>query len=120
MRQTSTITSNHVEKSLSQQIKSIFHKQLGHRIDEIHCNFLDNKLVIVIQEALTKPELLLIKNGHETIAKEVRSSIEEILRPQLKNLIEEVTEIEITQILFASHLDANCVSLIALFVDGDS
>lgn len=120
MCKTPIIKSNDVEQTLSERIKSIFYQQLGHKLDEINCNFLDNKLIIVIKEALTQPELLLIKNGHKTIAQNVRNSIEEILRPQLKKIIEEVTDTEITEILFSTYLDVNYVSLIALFVDNGS
>ena len=114
------IKSNDVEKTLSERIRTVFYQQLGHQLDEINCNFLENKLIIVIKEALTQPELLLIQNGHKTIAKNVRNSIEEILRPQLKQLIEKVTETEVKEILFSTYLDINYVSLIALFVDNDS
>ncbi len=120
MSQSPTIDFTDLETTLSENIKNIFQIQLGHRLNEIHCNFLENKLVIIIKEALTKPELLLIKNGHIAIAKEVRNSIEEILQPQLKKLIEEITELEVTEILFATHLDENCVSLITLFADSHS
>ncbi|MDJ0735681.1 MAG: DUF2294 domain-containing protein [Nostocaceae cyanobacterium] len=106
-----------LEQVLSKQIKSLFYQQLGHQIDEINCNFFDSKLAIVIKNALTKAELLLIQHGHEEIAKKFRNSIEEIIQPELRNLIEEVTGVEITQMLFATHLDANCVSLIVLFDD---
>ncbi|MEM7714704.1 MAG: Na-translocating system protein MpsC family protein [Cyanobacteria bacterium P01_A01_bin.68] len=120
MYQPHTASFTNLEQTLSERIKFIFHQQLGHQFQEIHCNLLENQLVIVIKQALTKPELLLIKNGHESIAKEVRNSIEEILRPQLKKIIEEITEKETTEILFSTHLDSNCLSLIALFVDSNS
>lgn len=115
-----TIESNSLEQTLSEEIKYIFSQQLGHQLDEVNCNFLENKLIIVIKQALTKPELLLIQNGHKTIAKNVRNSIEEILRPQLKKMIEKVTDTEIKEILFSTYLDVNYISLIALFVDNES
>lgn len=120
MYQPDTVSLTNLEQTLSERIKLIFRQQLGHQLQEICFNLLENQLVIVIKQALTKPELLLIKNGHEAIAKEVRNSIEEILRPQLKKVIEEVTEKEITEILFSTHLDSNCLSLIALFVDSSN
>ncbi|MEM6403235.1 MAG: Na-translocating system protein MpsC family protein [Cyanobacteria bacterium P01_D01_bin.116] len=120
MCQPHTVNFANLEQTLSERIKFIFYQQLGHQLQEIQCNLLENKLIIVIKQALTKPELLLIKNGREAIAKEVRNSIEEILRPKLKNIIEEVTENEITEIFFSTHLDSNYLSLIALFVDSNN
>ncbi len=108
---------NVLEQALSERIKGLFHQQLGHKIDEIICNFFDNQLAIVIKNALTKAELLLLQHGHDAIAKKFRHSIEEIIQPELRKLIEEVTEVGITEMLFATHLNANCVSLIVLFGD---
>ena len=120
MSQPPAVTAVNLEQNLSERINFIFHQQLGHKVDEIQCNLLEHKLVIVVKQALTKPELLLLNNGHEAIAKDIRNSIEEILQPQIKSLIEEIIETQVSELLFATHLDADCLSIIALLLDNKS
>ncbi|MEM6402165.1 MAG: DUF2294 domain-containing protein [Cyanobacteria bacterium P01_A01_bin.84] len=107
--------SQNLEKILAERIRSLFIEQLGHQPKDVYCRFLDNKLTIVIENAITKPEKLLIASGYEDIVKEARGSIEKILQPQFKQIIEEITSTEVSNILFATHLDTEYVSIIALF-----
>ncbi|MEO1430987.1 MAG: Na-translocating system protein MpsC family protein [Cyanobacteria bacterium J06632_19] len=108
---------NDLEKNLAERIQSLFINQLGHKPKDIYCRLLDRKLTIVIENAITKPEKLLISAGYKEIVEKVRNSIEKILQPQFKQIIEEVTTDKISNILFATHLDTNYVSVIALFAE---
>ncbi|MDJ0694196.1 Na-translocating system protein MpsC family protein [Mastigocoleus sp. MO_188.B34] len=105
---------NNTEQIISQNIYSLFWTQLKHEPSEVHCKSYDNQLIIVIRNGLTKAEQLLILNGYIEIAKKVRDSIEEILQPQLKKIIEEAVDTKISELLFATHPEADYVSLIAL------
>ncbi|NJS16741.1 MAG: DUF2294 family protein, partial [Nostocaceae cyanobacterium CSU_2_110] len=93
------------------------YNQLGHQPKDVYCRFLDDKLTIIIEDAVTKPEQLLMAAGHQDVVKKARGRIEEILQPQLQKIIEEVTNSQVKDILFATHLDTNYVSIIALFAD---
>lgn len=105
---------NNIEQIISQNIYSLFWTQLKHKPSEVGCKFYDNQLTIVIKNGLTKPEQLLMLNGYIEVAKEVRNSIEQILQPQLKKIIEEAIDTKISELLFATHPEADYVSLIAL------
>lgn len=107
--------SQKLEPILAEKIQSLFFNQLGHRPEDVCCNFLDSKLTIIIKNAVTKPEQLLMAAGYQEVVKKARGSIEEILQPQLKQIIEEVSNSQVTNMLFATHLDTNYVSIIALF-----
>lgn len=109
--------SDNLEQILVERIQSLFINQLGHQPEDVYCRFLDNKLTIVIENAITKPEKLLMAAGYQDIVKKARNSIEQILQPEFKQIIEEVTDSQVSNILFATHLDTNYVSVIALFVD---
>lgn len=110
-------TSDNLEQILVERIQYLFINQLGHQPEDVYCRFLDNKLTIVIENAITKPEKLLMAAGYQDIVKKARNSIEQILQPEFKQIIEEVTDSQVSNILFATHLDTNYVSVIALFVD---
>ena len=105
---------NNIEQAISQNIYSLFWNQLKHEPGEIRCKIYDNQLTVTIKNALTKPEQLLIFNGYVEVAKEVRESIEQILRPQLKKIVEEVIDTKISELLFATHPESDYISLIAL------
>ncbi|MGB6295457.1 MAG: Na-translocating system protein MpsC family protein [Rivularia sp. (in: cyanobacteria)] len=109
--------SGNVDQILVERIQSLFLDKLGHQPEDVYCRFLDNKLTIVIENAITKPEKLLMAAGYEEIVKKARGSIEKILRPEFKQIIEEVTNSDVSNILFATHLDTNYVSIIALFTE---
>ncbi len=109
--------SDNLEQVLVERILSLYINKLGHQPEDIYCRLLDNKLTIVIENAITKPEKLLIAAGYHEIVEKARSSIEKILRPEFQKIIEEVTNSQVSNILFATHLDTNYVSIIALFVD---
>lgn len=105
---------NNIEQVISQSIRSLFWSQLKHEPSEIRCKLCDNQLTITVKNGLTKPEQLLMLNGYVEVAKEVRDSIEQILHPQIKIIIEEAIDTNISELLFATHPESNYISLIAL------
>ena len=105
---------NNIEQVISQNIYSLLWTQLKHKPSEIHCKLYENQLTVIIKNALTKPEQLLILNGYVEVANEVRKSIEQILEPHLKKIIEEVIGVKISELLFATHPQSDYISLIAL------
>ncbi|MBF2017941.1 MAG: DUF2294 domain-containing protein [Rivularia sp. T60_A2020_040] len=109
--------SQNLETIIAERIQSLFISQLGHQPKDVYCRFLDDKLTVIIEDAVTKPEQLLMTAGHQDVVKKARGRIEEILQPQLQKIIEEVTNSQVKDILFATHLDTNYVSIIALFTD---
>lgn len=109
---------NNIEQLISQNIHSLFWTELKHKPSEIRCKLYDNQLTITIKNALTKPEQLLMLNGYLEVAKEVRNSIEEILQPKLKKIIEESIDTKICELLFATHPEADYISIIALITGG--
>ena len=109
--------SQNIENILAERIRSLFVDQLGHQPEDVYCRFIDNKLTIVIENAITKPEKLLIAAGYQDIVKKARGSIEQILQPKFKKIIEEVSNSQVNNMLFATHLDTNYVSIIALFAE---
>ncbi|MEB3216947.1 MAG: Na-translocating system protein MpsC family protein [Nostocales cyanobacterium 94392] len=109
--------SQNIETIIAERIQSLFITQLGHKPEDVYCRFLDDKLTVIIQNAVTKPEQLLMAAGHQDVVRKARGRIEEILQPQLQEIIEEVSNSQVKDILFATHLDTNYVSIIALFAD---
>ncbi len=83
-------TRGKLERSLAQGIQALYRSLFGHQTSQTVCNLLDNKLIIVIENAITQPEKLLAQNGQEDLASQVRSQLESVLQLQLKELIAQV------------------------------
>lgn len=113
-------TRGQLERKLSQQIQSFYASKLGHRPTKVTCQLFDAKLAIVIEDSVTLPEKLLINQGQEELAEQVRSGLDEAIEPQLKQLIEEILEITVQDFLSDVTLNTGRGGIIAVLSDTPS
>lgn len=113
-------TRGQLERNLSQRIQSFYANQLGHRPTKVTCQLFDAKLAIVIEDSVTLPEKLLINQGQEKLAEQVRSGLDEAIEPQLKQLIEEILEIKVLDLLSDVTLNTGRGGIIAVLSDTPS
>jgi uncharacterized protein YbcI len=111
--------SKQLEQELAQQIERLYVQQLGHQPYEVICNFLDGqqKLVIFIKGSLTKPEQLLLATGQTESVALFRGGIEDVLRPRLKALVEQTTQMAIADLLLDTRLSTQNSSAIAILAN---
>ncbi|MFN6568576.1 hypothetical protein A6770_00720 [Nostoc minutum NIES-26] len=83
-------TIGQLEREISQRISSLYHEKLGQRPSQIICHFFNKEIVISLENSVTQTERILLDEGNEILAEQVRSSLEKIIKPQLQNLIEEL------------------------------
>lgn len=107
-------TRGQLERNLSQRILALYRSQLGHQPTQVSCTLVDEKLIIVLENALTPPEQLLVQNGQEGLAQQVRSELDMVIQSQLKDLIEKVLEVPVTDILNDSTLETGRTGTIAI------
>lgn len=107
-------TRGKLERSLAQGIQALYRSLLGHQTSQALCNILDNKLIIVIENAITQPEKLLAQNGQEDLASQVRSQLDSVLELQLKDLIKEVLGVGVTDLLSDATLETGRTGTIAI------
>ncbi|MEG3842199.1 DUF2294 domain-containing protein [Microcoleus sp. herbarium14] len=107
-------TRGKLERSLAQGIQALYRQALGHQTSQALCNLLDNKLIIVIENAITQPEKLLALNGQLDLASQVRSQLESVLELQLKDLIKEVLGVGVTDLLSDATLETGRTGTIAI------
>ncbi len=107
-------TRGKLERSLAQGIQALYRQALGHQTSQALCNLLDNKLIIVIENAITQPEKLLVQNGQEDLASQVRSQLDSVLELQLKDLIKEVLGVGVTDLLSDATLETGRTGTIAI------
>jgi uncharacterized protein YbcI len=103
-----------LERSLAQGIQALYRSVLGHQTSQALCNLLDNKLIIVIENAITQPEKLLFQNGQQDLASQVRSQLESVLEMALKELITEVLGVAVIDLLSDATLETGRTGTIAI------
>ncbi len=83
-------TIGQLETAISQRIINLYNDRLGKSPSQIICHFFDTEIVISIENSVTQAEQTLLKGGYDTLAEQVRLYLEKIIKPDLKNLIEEI------------------------------
>lgn len=87
------------ERELSQRIQGLYSNQLGHRPTKVTCQLFDDSLAIVMEDSITPAEQLLVEQGQEDLAEQVRSGLDDAIEPRLKALIEEVLEVKVLDLM---------------------
>lgn len=114
MATTSEQTIGQLERSLSQKIQALYRTQLGRRPSRITCQLFESKLAIILEDSVTQPEQLLAEEGKEELAEQVRASLDQALRPQLKKLIEEIFQVNVLDLLSDATLETGRTGIIAV------
>ncbi len=96
---TSIPTRGQRERELSQRIQGLYSNQLGHRPTKVTCQLFDDSLAIVMEDSITPAEQLLVNQGQEELAEQVRSGLDEAIEPKLKALIEEILEVKVVDLM---------------------
>ena len=109
-----TPTRGQLERTLSQRIQALYRNQLGHQPSQVTCQIFDQKIAIVLEDALTQPEQVLVESGREELAEQVRSDLDAAIEPQLKQAIEEVLGVSVIELLTDAKLDTGRSGIIAI------
>jgi uncharacterized protein YbcI len=110
-------TRGQLERSLSQRIQALYRNQLGHRPADVNCQIFDQKVVIVLENAITPPEQLLANNGQEELVEKIRANLDAAIQPQLCELIEEVVGVSVADLLSDAKLETGRSGIIAILSD---
>ena len=110
-------TRGQLERTLSQRIQALYRTQLGQQPSRVQCQIFDGKVVIVLEDSITKTEQVLMANGQEDLAEQVREDLDKAFNPQLSDLIQEVMGIEVVDVLTDATLKTGRMGTIAVLAD---
>ncbi|WP_013320312.1 DUF2294 domain-containing protein [Gloeothece verrucosa] len=110
-------TSGKLERDLSQRIQQFYRQQLEHQPSKVTCQIFEQKIAIILEESITPTEQLLFQEGQVELAQKVRSSIDEIMQQQLKEVIEETLQVRVEDLLSDSTLETGRIGIIAILSD---
>ncbi len=87
---------------------------MGQRIGKIICHFFDTQLAITIENSVTFAEKTLLDSGNNILAEQVRFDLDKIIKPLLKNTIEEVIHISVLELMSSTSLASGRTGIIAI------
>ncbi len=83
-------TIGQLEREITHRVRNVYNLVLGQRLDKINCHFFGTELAIFLDNSVSKVEQSLVDSGCEVLAQQVRLDLDKLMKPHLKNLIEEV------------------------------
>jgi uncharacterized protein YbcI len=98
-------TRGQLQRTLSQQIQKLYKEDLGHTPSKVTCQIIDDKVMIVVEDSLTKLEKLLIEGeasetgGGDSDVEGIRSDLDTIIRPKITALVEESLAVSVIDVL---------------------
>ncbi len=107
-------TQGQLQRQLSQQFQRLYREQLNHTPGKITCQITDDKVMLVIENSVTKPEQLLVENGESDLAEKVRNDLSAALRPQIVELIEGLLDRQAVDILTDATLSTGRTSIVVI------
>ncbi|MBE9136677.1 DUF2294 domain-containing protein [Nodosilinea sp. LEGE 07088] len=107
-------TLGQLQRNLSQQFQRLYREQLGHAPGKITCQILEEKLLLIVEKSVTKPEQLLIEEGQAELAEQVRDDLATALRPQIIDLVETTLARQVEDILTDSTLATGRTSIVVI------
>ena len=87
---------------------------MGFSPQEVVCKLFKNYLILVVEEAVSPLEQTISKSGHTEILREIRQSINPVMKSELKKLVKETAAVEIIDLVCDLNIDSHRLMAIAL------
>lgn len=114
MEEFSLVTPEQLEQKLSQQLIALYQTHLGHQVNNVYCKIVDKTITIVAEDSITGLEQFLLKNNRYELAQQVRSTLQKILEPHIKFLVESVVNVPVVDVIGDSVFDTQRTSIVAV------
>lgn len=107
-------TRGQVERVLSQRVQKFYRDQLGHSTGKVTCQLRNDNVTIVVESSLTQPEQLLLEDSKDARAEQLRSDLDEAVRPRLVDLIETTLRRKVVDLMSDTTLTTGRTSFVAI------
>ena len=107
-------TAGQLERTLAQKIQALYREHLAHQPSKVSCQLFGNKVAVILEDSVTKPEQLLIHEGKEELAEQVRQDLDHSLQPELKELVQDVLAVSVLDVLSDSTLETGRAGIILI------
>lgn len=107
-------TRGQLERQISQTTQALYREGFGHNPSKVVCHIFGDKVVIILENAITSIEKLLIANSQINLVEDIRFSVEKVFSLQIRQKISEILNIETIDLISESSLDGEYVGMVAI------
>lgn len=111
-------TKGQLERTLSQQLQRLYREELGHSTGKISCELHNDKLTIVVESSLTRPEQLLLEEFEADRVEQLRSDLDDAVRPKLVGLVEDILQRNVVDLMSDTTLETGRTGFVIVLSDG--
>jgi uncharacterized protein YbcI len=110
-------TRGQLERTLSQQLQKLYRDNLGHATGKVSCRLFEDKLTIVVEDSLTQPEQLLLQETDAQRVEQLRSDLDEAVRPKLISLIEDILDCKVLDLMSDTTLETGRTGFVIVLAE---
>ncbi|NJL46624.1 MAG: DUF2294 domain-containing protein [Leptolyngbyaceae cyanobacterium SM2_5_2] len=107
-------TQGQLQRQLVQKVQKLYRDKLNHTPSDVTCQLLDDKLMVVIENSVTKPEQLLLQDGDPERAAQIREDLIAAIRPEMAKLVEDILNRDVVDILSDATLETGRTGLVII------
>jgi uncharacterized protein YbcI len=107
-------TAGQLERTISQKVRALYRNQFGHQPSKVECHLMGNKIVISLEDVITPLEKLLVEAQSINLVTQIRSFIDETIKPKLQELIEEISQVNVVNCLYDTEINSGCAGAIVI------
>lgn len=110
-------TAGQLERDMSQKVRSMYRNQFGHQPSKVECHLLGNKLLISLEDVMTPIEKFLVEGESIHLVEQVRSCIDETIKPKIQELVEDILQVNVTNCLYDTAISTGCAGAILILAN---
>jgi uncharacterized protein YbcI len=112
------LTKGQLERILVQRIQNFYQRRIGQRPAKATCQLFDDRIAIILEQTISAAEQSMINIGREDLASKWRKELHEALKPELKAIVEDVTDTPVMTVMIDSDLATgfSCVAAVLAHV----
>ncbi len=107
-------TKGQLERQLSQAMLILYRDRFGQLPSKVSCQIFDEKVAIVAENVVTSTERLLIESSRDDLVKNVRSIVNTVFIPVVREKIDEVLQEKVVAIMSDYCLEHDYAGIIAV------
>lgn len=112
-----SINQRQAQGIISENVKRMYHDQLGHEPGLVTCQILDNKLVLLIEGAITPVEKLLLQIKQRRLVEQVRALLDVAIQPHLGAILEQLTDVSVVDLMVNTTVDTERTGSIVILAE---
>lgn len=110
-------TVGQLERTISQQVRALYRDQFGHQPSKVECHLMGNKVILSLEDVITPLEKLLVEAQSSGLVVQIRSFIDDTIKPKLQELIEEISQVNVLNCLYDTEISSGCAGAIVILAN---